>query len=166
MDEKERKELIETIKTRVEVWDDQEWNFPGSGATMVELTNGNKFYIDKLRIEQHDVHEDVMVSLYDDLIGETECYLQHLTDESLEKIALELPLTYTIFVEFFTDYKHSYNLLTQPVRANYGKEDFADWLSKNFPLLDWEPYDNDYICYTEFTDGTGPYLYATLHAGE
>lgn len=166
MDEKERKELIETIKTRVEVWDNQEWNFPGSGATMVELTNGNKFYIDKLRIEQHDVHEDVMVSLYDDLIGSVECYLQHLTDESLEKIAEELPLTHTIFVTFHPTYKESFVILAQPVRANFDDDDFEKWLSKNFPLLDWEPYDNDYICYTESTDKTDLYLYATLQASE
>lgn len=166
MDEKERKGLIETIKTRVSVWENKEWDFPGSGATMVELTNGNKFYIDKLRIERHDVYEDVMVSLYDDMIGSTECYLQHLTDESLEMLALELPLTHTIFVTFHPDFKDSFVILSQPVRANFDDDDFDIWLYKNFPLLDWESYDNDYICYTEFTDKTGPYLYATLHASE
>lgn len=162
MDEKERKELIETIKTRVSVWDNKTYEFCDSDYPQVQLKNGNVFNVSDLRIDK----EEVIVTLHDEIIGFTECYLQHLTDESLEKIESALPFTHTIFVEFFTDFKHSYNILTQPVRANYGKEDFANWLSKNFPLLDWEPYDNDYICYTEFNNGTGPYLYATLQESE
>ena len=133
----------------------------------VQLTNGNVFEVSKLRIEQHDVYDDVMVALYDDFIGDAECYLQHLTDDSLERLADELPLTFTIYISYHdSDAGYSAPISTEPVRANFDNCDVGRWLGKNFPLLDWEFCDNKFICYTQFIDHTGPYLCAVLLKGE
>ena len=163
MDEKKRKELIETIKTRVEVWDNKTYEF--ADYIDVTLENGNRFQAYKLRIERHDVYDDVMVSLYDDFTGSSECYLQHLTDDSLEKAAQELPLTHTIFVTAHTDgEKDSFCVCSVPVPCVFQtSEDLEIWLNKNFPALDWEQDDAiSFVCYTERTDHTGPYLLAEL----
>lgn len=161
MDEKERKGLIETIKTRVSVWENKTYEF--ADYINVTLENGNRFQAYKLRIERHDVYNDVMVSLYDDIIGGCECYLQHLTDESLVAIAMELPMTHTIAISYYNEKANEFfSILDQPIRANFTKEDFENWLHKNFPLFDWEYYKDGFLCYTEFTDHTGPYLCAGI----
>ena len=166
MDEKERKELIEKIRDRVSVWAEQTYVFCDN-YPKVQLTNGNVFEVSKLHIERHDVHDDVMVTLYDDFIGETECYLQHLTDDSLERLSDELPLTFTIYISYHNDDAgFSAPILTEPVRANFDNDDVERWLEKNFPLFDWESCDEKFIYYTEFTDSTGPYLCAVLLKGE
>lgn len=163
MEEKERKELLEIIKTRVSVWEEKTYETIGHGVS-VELINGNRFDLEDLHIKQNDVYEDVMVSLYDDLIGHTECHLQHLTDESLEKVAQELPLTHTIFVTAHTDGdKESFCICSVPVACTFQTiEDLEGWLKENFPALDWEENDFSFVCYTEFDNHTGPYLVATL----
>ena len=166
MDEKERKELIEKIKNRVSVWSEKTYVFCNN-YPKVQLTNGNVFEVSKLHIEQHDVYDDVMVTLYDDFIGEAVCYLQHLTDDSLERLADELPLTFTIYISYHNDDAgFSAPILTEPVRANFDNCDVEQWLEKNFPLFDWEPCDEKFIYYTEFTDSTGPYVCAVLLKGE
>ena len=128
------------------------------------MSNGNKYEVTKLRIERHDVYDDVMVTLYDELIDETECYAQHLTDESLERLADALPLTFTIYISYHDkDAGYSYPMLTVPIRANFDNDELEQWLAKNFPLFDWEPYENGYIWPFDDEDA---YLYAVLLLGE
>lgn len=160
-----RKELIQTIKDRVSVWDDK---YEFADYIGVVLNNGNRFETDKLYIEHLDDYEDVMVKLYDDVIGECECALQHLSTASLEKLSEELPLTYTIFVTAYKDIgDRVFDVYSTPARANFEPKDLENWLKKNFPLLEWEPNDSvSFICYTEFNDHTGPYLLASLVYGE
>lgn len=169
MEEKERKELIETIKTRVEVWDNKTYEFCSSDYPQVQLKNGNKFEASGLRVEQHDVYEDVMVTLYDEIIGETECYAQHLTDDSLERLAESLPFTHTIFVTAHTENsKESFCICSVPMQADFQtSEQLEEWLKHRFPVLDWEPDDvRSFVCYTEFNNHTGPYLLAALILSE
>lgn len=166
MDEKEREKLIEKIKNRVSVCGNKTYEF-SNDYPKVQLTNGNVFEVSKLYIEKHDVYDDVMVKLYDDFIGEAECYLKHLTDDSLERLADELPMTFTIYVSYHNDDAgFSAPILTEPVRANFNNNDVERWLEKNFPLFDWESCDEKFIYYTEFTESTGPYLCAVLLKGE
>lgn len=168
MDSKERKELLETIKTRVEVWDNKTYEF-GGGYPQVQLKNGNKFEVSGLRVEQHDVYEDVMVTLYDEIIGETECYAQHLTDNSLERIEESLPLTHTIFITAHTENsEESFCIYSVPVQATFqNAEHLEEWLRNKFPVLDWEWDDVlSFVCYTERNDHKGPYLLAELILSE
>lgn len=166
MDEKERKELIEKIKTRVEVWDNKTYEFIDAGVH-VELTNGNKFPSSGLYIKKFGVYDVVKVSLVDAYIGKAECNLHDLTDDSLERLSDELPLTFTIYISYHNDDAgFSAPILTEPVRTNFDNDDVERWLEKNFPLFDWESCDEKFIYYTEFTDSTGPYLCAVLLKGE
>ena len=160
-----REELIQTIKDRVSVWDGK---YEFADYIDVVLENGNRFEAYKLYIEQHDVYDDVMVSLYDEVTGACECYLQHLSTASLEKLSEELPLTYTIFVTAYKDIgERAFDVYSTPARANFSPADLENWLKENFPLLDWEPNDSaSFICYTERIDHTGPYLLAELVYGE
>lgn len=165
MEEKERKELLETIKTRVEVWDNKTYEFCDSDYPQVQLKNGNKFDVPDLRID----HEDVMVTLHDEIIGFTECNVQHLTDVSLELLAESLPLTHTIFVTAHTDdSEDSFCICSVPVQATIQTVDqLEEWLKHQFPVLEWEWDDVlSFVCYTERNDHTGPYLLAELNLGE
>lgn len=169
MESKERKELLETIKTRVEVWDNKTYEFCNSDYPQVQLKNGNVFEVSDLRVEQCDVHEDVIVTLHDEIIGFTECNAQNLTDDSLERIAESLPLTNTIFVTAHTENsKESFCICSVPMQADFQTaEQLEEWLKHRFPVLDWEQDDVlSFVCYTEFNDHTGPYLLAELNLGE
>ena len=165
MEEKERKELLETIKTRVEVWDNKTYEFCNSDYPQVQLKNGNKFDVPDLRID----HEDVMVTLHDEIIGFTECNVQHLTDVSLELLAESLPLTHTIFVTAHNDdMVCSFFICSVPVQATIQTVDqLEEWLKHQFPVLEWERDDVlSFICYTERNNHIGPYLLAELILSE
>lgn len=169
MEEKERKELLETIKTRVEVWDDKSYEFCDSDYPQVQLKNGNKFEVPGLRVEQPGTYKDVMITLYDEFIGYTECFAQHLTNDSLELLSESLPLTHTIFVTAHTeDSKESFCICSVPMQATFQTtEQLEEWLKNKFPVLNWEPDDvRSFVCYTEFNDHTGPYLLAELILSE
>lgn len=162
MDEKERKELIEKIKDRVSVWDDKEYHFK-SDRPKVELKTGNKYFVDRATIKDGKFR----LAAFDDPMYFRQLSLEQLTDDSLERISDELPLTFTIYVSYHdSDSGYSAPILTEPVRANFDNCDVGRWLVKNFPLLDWEFCDNKFICYTQFIDHTGPYLCAVLLKGE
>lgn len=168
MDEKERKELLETIKTRVEVWDNKTYEFIDAGVH-VELTNGNKFPSSGLYIKKFGVYDVVKVSLVDAYIGKAECNLHDLTDDSLERLAESLPFTHTIFVTAHTENsKESFCICSVPMQADFQtSEQLEEWLKHRFPVLDWEPDDvRSFVCYTEFNDHTGPYLLAELILSE
>lgn len=158
MDDKERQELIETIKTRVEVWDDKEYRL--SDRPKVELKTGNKYFVDRATIKD----DKLRLIAYDDPMYIRKLALEQLTDDSLEIISLALPLTFTIFVTAYKDSgEREFEVYSAPVRANFNTEDLYNWLKENFPLLDWEPLDAvTFACYTERTDHTGPYLLAEL----
>ena len=167
MDDKERQELIETIKTRVEVWDDP-YNFEDKMLD-VTLENGNKFDLMSVEIIHNDIYTDVQVNLYDEFTGECNCYAQHLTDESLQMLADNLPLTHTIFVTAHTENsEQSFCVCSVPVPCTWQVADELEhWLKKNFHALDWEPDDVlSFVCYTEFNNHTGPYLLAELNLSE
>lgn len=162
MDDKERQELIETIKNRVSVWDDKEYRFE-SDRPKVELKTGNKYFVDRATIKDGKFR----LAAYDDPMYFRQLSLEQLTDDSLERISDELPLTFTIYISYHNDDAgFSAPILTEPVRANFDNDDVERWLEKNFPLFDWEPCDEKFIYYTEFTDSTGPYVCAVLLKGE
>ena len=164
MDEKERKDLIEAIKTRVEVWNNKTYEFD-TIYPEVGLVNGNRFTVSKLYIERHDTYEDVMVTLGDEIIGDVECYAQHLNDLSLSRLLAILPEVKTIFITAHDGDDDAFCVLTKPVHANFTAEDLENFLKKNFPLLDWEWDDvESFVCYTERTDHAGPYLLASLNS--
>lgn len=167
MDENQRKGLLETIKTRVEVWDEP-YTFEDKMLD-VTLENGNKFDLMSVEIIHNDTYTDVQVNLYDEITGDCDCYAQYLTDESLQMIADNLPITHTIFVTAHTeDSKDSFCVCGVPVSCMCQSAEYLeDWLKKNFPALDWEPDDVlSFVCYTERNDHTGPYLLAELNLGE
>lgn len=160
MDDKERQELIETIKTRVEVWENKEYRLSDGPKVELKTGNRNKYFVDRVTIND----DKLRLIAYDDPMYIRKLALEQLTDDSLEIISLALPLTFTIFVTAFKDVgKREFEVYSTPVRANFVPEDLEKWLKKNFPLLDWEPNDSaSFICYTERTDNTGPYLLAEL----
>ncbi len=165
MDDKERQELIETIKTRVEVWDDKEYQFCESGHPQVELKTGNKYFVDRVTIKDWGLR----FNAYDDPAYCRQLSLEQLTDDSLEEISSNLPLTNTIFVTAHTENNEQhFCVIAVPVPCTFDSGDMlADWLEENFPALDWEPDDNlSFVCYTEFYNHTGPYLLAELNLSE
>lgn len=154
----DRQELIEAIKTRVDVWENKEYRL--SDSPKVELKTGNKYFVDRATIKDGKFR----LTAYDDPMYCRQLSLEQLTDDSLEAISLALPLTFTIFVTAYKDMgKREFEVYSTPVRANFNTEDLYNWLKENFPLLDWEPLDAaTFVCYTERTDHTGPYLLAEL----
>lgn len=165
MEEKERQELIETIKTRVEVWDDKEYQFIESGCPKVELKTGNKYFVDRAMIKDGKLR----LNAFDDPMFCRTIALEQLTDDSLEVVSLALPLTNTIFVTAHTENsEQSFCVCAIPVPCTFNSGDMLqDWVEENFPALDWEGDDMySLVCYTEFDNHTGPYLLAELSLSE
>lgn len=164
MDDKERQELIETIKTRVEVWENKEYHFV-EDSPKVELKTGNKYFVDRVTIKD----EKLRLTAYDDPMYSRQLSLEQLTDDSLEILSLALPMTNTIFVTAHTENsEQSFVVVSVPVPCTFDSGDMLqDWLEENFPALKWEGDDMySLVCYTEFNNHTGPYLLAELILSE
>lgn len=159
----DREKIIEQIKTRVGVWKE---GFIYAEFPSVTLENGNKFNVEGLQLLNNDPYnDDVKVALKDEIIGSAECLLQQLSDESLPSLLATLPEVRIIFITAHTpDSENSFTVYTEPVNCTFDDSDFEAWLKKHFPKLKWEHDDvGQFVCYTERTDQTGPYLLANLY---